>query len=153
MISAAASVTLPVPAGEAYELVGANPLVWSDLIPMSITFPDGPPQALSEGSSFRQRLGYLGFHDTVIVTVVSNRPERVELVASGNFGADCHIRFSISPVPEEASRLRIEVDVVGPLATPVSALARRYLQRQLSAAAQRLVASCEESRPSVADEC
>lgn len=112
---------------------------WDRWLTLHEGWPDGPPATVAEGARFRQRLGQLGVHDTVSVTILENRAPAVFVVAgTGTYGADIHLAFHLEPAAQGHTRLRAEAAVVGNLVLPLATLASRSLDKALKRSIRRL---------------
>jgi Polyketide cyclase / dehydrase and lipid transport len=112
---------------------------WDKLLPMHCGWPDGPTDNINQGPRFRQRLGHLGIHDTVTVTVTDHQTAQLLVLhAEGNYGADARITFRLTPRSTHRTLVRIDIDVLGKLVRPISTLARLGLQNQLQRTTREL---------------
>jgi carbon monoxide dehydrogenase subunit G len=131
------SIEIPAPPDKVWDAI-ADLNTYEQWMTVHVAFPDGIPEEMKEGVSYREKVTVMGMPGEVNWTVAEfNPPSRIALTGQGPMGTTMSASFSIEP-SGDGSTVSYESEFAGAALAPMQAAIEKEAAKQGDASLEKL---------------
>jgi carbon monoxide dehydrogenase subunit G len=131
--------SIPKPPGDVFAVI-TDFNRYGEWMTIHGSFPDGPPESLEQGSSFRQQVSVMGMPAQVTWTVTEITDRSIDMSGQGPMGIELRTAFNVAEAGD-GSEVTMSMELNGPpLAGPMGDTVAQHASKAARESLEKLAA-------------